>query len=188
MTKEKQQKNQQTKLKESDITKLIKDWAYQVHPKDVTLIRNNTTGILNGRGSLRKNPDSGHPDFHVIYHLAGIPITLFFEIKSPSGKVSDLQEKWHKTFDKRGIRTFVVRGVQDAENALLQIEEEFQSHIAYSYLGITRRNMRKGPKFKQIDKDHTEGVEKGKGTPEKDLTSATSKEAKIVSGSKQKTS
>lgn len=188
MTKEKQQKNQQTKLKESDITNLIKDWAYKVHPKDVTLIRNNTTGIPNGRGSLRKNPDSGHPDFHVIYHLAGIPITLFFEIKSPSGKVSELQEKWHKTFDKRGIRTFVVRGVQDAENALLQIEEEFQSHIAYSYLGITRRNMRKGPKFKQIDKDHTEGVEKGKGTPERDLTSATSKEAKIVSGSKQQNS
>ena len=115
MTKEKQQKNQQPKLKESDITNLIKDWAYKVHPKDITLIRNN--------------------------------------------------------------RTFVVRGVQDAENALLQIEEEFQSHIAYSYLGITRRNMRGGAK-----------VEKGKGTPERDLTSATSKEAKIVSGSKQKTS
>ena len=177
MTKERQQKKAQLKLKESHITKLIKDWAYKVHPKDITLIRNNTTGIPDGRGSLRKNPDSGHPDFHVIYHLAGIPITLFFEIKSPSGKVSDLQKKWHKTFDKRGIRTFVIRGVQDAENALLQIEKEFQSHIAFSYLGITRRNMRGGAK-----------VEKGKGTPERDLTSVTTKEAKIVSDSKQKTS
>ena len=141
------------------------------------MIRNNTTGIPDGKGALRKNPNSGHPDFHVIYHLAGIPITLFFEIKSPSGKVSELQKKWHKTFDKRGVRTFIVRDVQDAENALLEIEKEFQSHIAYSYLGITRRNMRGGAK-----------VAKGKGTPDRDLTSATSKEAKVVSGTKQKNS
>ena len=44
-------------------------------------------------------------------------------------------------------------------------------------MGISRTNMRGGAK-----------VQKGKGTPDRDLTSATPKEAKIVSGSKQKNS
>ena len=189
MMKEKQQKKAQLKLKESEVSNLIKDWAYKIHPKDVTLIRNNTTGIPNGRGSLRKNPESGHPDYHVIYHLAGIPITLFFEIKASDGRVQEHQKKWHETFEKRGIRTFVICSVEDAENALSRIEKEFQSHINYSFLGIPPKSMRGGVKFKElkINKENfTQGVESGKGTPPKDFSSFTRKEAKIVADTKQK--
>ena len=189
MTKEKPQKKVQLKLKESDITNQLKDWAYKIHPKDVTLIRNNTTGIPNGRGSLRKNPDSGHPDYHVIYHLAGIPITLFFEVKAPDGRVQAHQKKWHEAFDKRGIRTFIIKSIEDAENALIRIEKEFQTHINFSYLGIPRRNVSEGVKFRELKinkQNFTQGVETGKGTPEKDHTSATRKEAKIMADTKQK--
>ena len=161
MTKGKPQEKAQLKLKESDITKQLKDWAYKIHPRDVTLIRNNTTGIPNGRGSLRKNPDSGHPDYHVIYHLAGIPITLFFEVKAPDGRVQAHQKKWHETFEKRGVRTFIIKSIEDAEDALTEVEKQFQSHINYSFLGIPRKCMQK-----------ESTVIKGKGKPPRDLTSS----------------
>lgn len=124
--------------------------------------------------SFKKNPDSGHPDYHVIYHLAGIPITLFFEIKSPSGKVSDLQKSGTKPSTKE-VSEPSLSGTYKTQKTPYSKSKKSFSHIAFSYLGITRRNMRGGAK-----------VEKGKGTPERDLTSVTTKEAKIVSGSKQK--
>lgn len=67
-----------------------------------------------GRVSFSKSPIAGFPD------IAGIHHGMFFalEVKTSSGKVSDLQDAWLRDLNSAGGYACVVRSLADADHAL----------------------------------------------------------------------
>ena len=140
-------KKQYENLKtEQQVTKEILDWEMlrNAHSKkfdkqeEVKLYRYTTTGIPDGKGGLRKNPQAGAPDFIGIYLMAKIPVCFFFELKSAKGKQSEAQKKWEKECKRFGIPYYLVRSAAEAESSLASIHEKYQRKISWSYLGISR--------------------------------------------------
>lgn len=56
----------------------------------------------------------GIPDLLVIWTTGSHAEFGFLEIKTPKGKLSAAQERWHEMADRRGIRVRVARSIRDA--------------------------------------------------------------------------
>ena len=121
-------------MNEKQITEIIKEWS-KSH-KEITLIRFNTTGIPDGKGGFRKNSLAGAPDFIGIYMMADMPVSFFFEIKSPKGKQSDSQKKFEEASKKLGHHYYIIRSAQEAEDAIAEIHNKHRRKISWSFLGL----------------------------------------------------
>ena len=121
-------------MNEKQITEIIKEWS-KSH-KEITLIRFNTTGIPDGKGGFRKNSLKGAPDFIGIYMMADMPVSFFFEIKSPKGKQSESPKKFEEASKKLGHHYYVIRSAQEAEDAIAEIHNQHRRKISWSFLGL----------------------------------------------------
>jgi len=126
-------KKQTSTLKENekDVTKQVLDWV-SYHP-EITLLRFNTTGIpdKNVKGGLRKNPIAGAPDFIGVYMMAKIPISFYFEIKSPTGKQRDAQKSSNRQSKSKGTTT----SSSDLHKTLKRLSEKFTNSTVVESVG-----------------------------------------------------
>jgi len=93
-------------MRETDIEKKIKEYlklnGYKVW-------KNLTEGSRTGGSGRKKSPNKGIPDLSALKD----GITYYLEVKTPTGKVSEDQKKWHEEMYKHGAVVHVVTSVND---------------------------------------------------------------------------
>ena len=110
-------------MKETDIQRLIIEWGRLV--KKLSIWRINVQGM---RG--RKSTNLGMADLIAQYVFCGIPILIFFEVKTPKGKQGESQIEFEKLVKRDGGFYFLVTSVQEAQDALQKVERFLSSKIA----------------------------------------------------------
>jgi len=120
-------KNALFRTQEADVVRSIREWA-SYHP-EVLLLRLQTQGIPTADGRMRPNDMRGAADFVLQYSCCDIPVCVWMEAKSSRGKLSDAQKTFQEQVLRRGGYYFVVRSVQDAEDALAEVERQMRSVV-----------------------------------------------------------
>lgn len=110
-------------MKETDIQRLIIEWGRLV--KKLSIWRINVQGM---RG--RKSTNLGMADLIAQYVFCGIPILIFFEVKTPKGKQGESQIEFEKLVKRDGGFYFLVTSVQEAQDALQKVERFLSSKIS----------------------------------------------------------
>lgn len=110
-------------MKETDIQRLIIEWGRLV--KKLSIWRINVQGM---RG--RKSTNLGMADLVAQYVFCGIPVLIFFEVKTPKGKQGKSQKQFEELVKRDGGFYFLVTSVQDAQDALSKIERFLSSKIS----------------------------------------------------------
>ena len=110
-------------MKETDIQRLIIEWGRLV--KGMSVWRINVQGM---RG--RKSTNLGMADLVAQYVFCGIPILIFFEVKTPKGKQGESQKQFEEVVKKDGGFYFLVTSIQDAQDALQKVERFLSSKIS----------------------------------------------------------
>ena len=121
------------KVKESEanIQKAILDYA---RAKGITMRRMNVIGtpfVRNGITYFRKAPNVGMADIHCEYFVAGLPISVWLECKTKAGKLSPSQIKFRDGVNHYGGFYFVVRSIEDVEDALHHIIAKVGKNISW---------------------------------------------------------
>lgn len=91
-------------MSEQDIQRQIKKWL-ESKGAHVTKYNANGYGVV------------GHPDLFVSFPVAGIaiPLAFFVEVKTKTGKISMMQDIYHKKLKKANHLITVARSVEDIE-------------------------------------------------------------------------
>lgn len=95
----------------------------------------NTSGFYDTkRGVFRKNLSPflipGTPDIFCVFNIRDIPVAVFMEVKSSKGKQSENQKHFEQVVAHHGGFYYVVRSIEDAESALMNIKLRVQNAIA----------------------------------------------------------
>ena len=106
------------KVKESEanIQKAILDWGKVMR---IPMRRMNVIGTPTKDG-FRPAPNRGMADIHCEYFVAGLPISVWLECKTKAGKLSPSQRNFRDGVNHYGGFYFVVRSIEDVEDALFQ--------------------------------------------------------------------
>lgn len=100
-------------LSETQISRGIQD-AIEAMGLIVERLQSGTaTGLRGGRMRLAS---PGTPDLFV-----AVGGGLFLECKTPTGKLSENQLRWHRIARAHGVRVEVVRSVEDAVRVVLEM-------------------------------------------------------------------
>lgn len=110
-------------MRETDIQKLIIEWGRLV--KGMSVWRINVQGM---RG--RKSTNLGMADLVAQYVFCGIPVLIFFEVKTPKGRQGESQKQFEEIVKRDGGFYFLVTSVQDAQDALQKVERFLSSKIS----------------------------------------------------------
>ena len=119
------------KESEANIQKAILDWG---KVNKIPMRRMNVIGtpyVRNGITYFRKAPNVGMADIHCEYFVAGLPISVWLEFKTKAGKLSPSQVKFRDGVNRYGGFYFVVRSIDDVEDALHQIIAKVGKHISW---------------------------------------------------------
>jgi Holliday junction resolvase-like predicted endonuclease len=65
---------------------------------------------------------NGWPDLQI----HGLGITIFIEVKTPTGKVSELQKFRHKQIEERGFYVIITSSLTHLKNEFIRISEGIQ--------------------------------------------------------------
>jgi hypothetical protein len=100
------------KIKEADVVDVVKD-LLEIHQRRGNLFfRRVNMGASFMRGRMVKNSSKGFPDFLV--WIKGGPGGVGFEIKSPTGRQSEVQKEFETGLDSVGHDYFLVRSLEEA--------------------------------------------------------------------------
>ena len=100
------------KESESSIQKAILEWgAYQ---EGVSMFRMNVIGTPLPDGGFRPSPQRGVADLYCQLMVSGIPVGVWLEVKSKTGRLS----KHQKEFEKLVPLYYVCRSIEDAAAAI----------------------------------------------------------------------
>ena len=102
------------KESEANIQKTILDYG---KIKGIPMRRMNVIGTPTKDG-FRPAPNRGMADIHCEYFVAGLPISVWLECKTKRGKLSPSQRNFRDGVNHYGGFYFVVRSIDDVENAL----------------------------------------------------------------------
>ena len=102
---------------EAGIQKAILQWG--AYTEGVSMFRMNVMGIpIHGQpGKYRPAAEKGIADIYVQLMVWGIPVSCWLEVKARKGK----QQASQKEFEKRVKNYYLVRSVEDAAAAILQV-------------------------------------------------------------------
>ena len=102
-------------LKESEasIQKSILEWGKVMR---IPMRRMNVIGTPTKDG-FRPSPNKGMADIHCELIIAGIPVSVWLEVKNKRGKLSVSQETFREGVTSYGGFYFVVRSIEDVEKA-----------------------------------------------------------------------
>jgi len=113
------------KQSEANIQKAILDYG---KIKGIPMRRMNVIGTPTKDG-FRPSPNKGMADIHCEFFVAGLPISLWLEIKNKRGKLSQSQCNFRDDVNSYGGFYFVVRSIEDVEKALLEIKERIKNSL-----------------------------------------------------------
>ena len=101
------------KESEANIQKAILDWGKVMR---IPMRRMNVIGTPTKDG-FRPSPNKGMADIHCELIIAGIPVSVWLEVKNKRGKLSVSQETFREGVTSYGGFYFVVRSIEDVEKA-----------------------------------------------------------------------
>ena len=110
------------KQSEASIQKSILDYG---KIKGIPMRRMNVIGTPTKDG-FRPSPNKGMADIHCELLIAGIPVSVWLEVKNKRGKLSQSQCNFRDDVNSYGGFYFVVRSIEDVEKALLTIRERIK--------------------------------------------------------------
>ena len=102
------------KESEANIQKAILDWGKVMR---IPMRRMNVIGTPTKDG-FRPSPNKGMADIHCELIIAGIPVSVWLEVKNKRGKLSESQETFREGVNSYGGFYFVVRSIEDVEKVL----------------------------------------------------------------------
>lgn len=109
-------------MKESDVQRAILEY---LRYKRIFCFKNNTTGIYKpSTGSYIPSQSVGAPDIIAIVNCHNVGVMLGLEVKSPTGRLSPHQIIFKKNLEDNGAFYAVVRSIEDAEQAILNVQKE----------------------------------------------------------------
>lgn len=117
---------QKEKIIENDILKWLN---YQL---GAFAIKVNTTGFFDPKRKVfRKNHSAflipGTPDIFCVYTVIEIPVAVFLEVKSSTGRQSESQKHFEILVKHHGGFYFIVRSIDEVETALSQVRDRVKS-------------------------------------------------------------
>ena len=110
------------KVKESTIQKSILAWG---NAKRILMHRINVIGtpyVSNGKTYYRPAQNTGMADILCTYLVENIPVNIWLEVKTKTGKLSASQIAFKDTIGKYKGYYYVVRSIEDVEKVLKEVE------------------------------------------------------------------
>jgi len=112
--------NEKVKETEAQIQKAILQWgAY----KRILMHRINVIGTplhKAGKTIYRPSTNRGMADIHATVLVEGIPVSVWLEVKTKKGRISDNQKAFQESIEAAGGFYYVVRSIDDVDLAIQQ--------------------------------------------------------------------
>ena len=124
------------KQTEAQIQKSILDYGKL---KKIPMRRINVIGTpytINGKTYFRRSTNLGMSDIHAEFMIGGIPVSVWLEVKTSTGKLSSNQKQFRDGARSYGGFYFVVRSIDDVLEAF---DDVFSSAISQLNLKIKWR-------------------------------------------------
>ncbi len=109
-------------IKESDIQKSILSWG---NANRILMHRINVIGtpyLRHGKTYYRPAQNTGMADILCTHLIENIPVNIWLEVKTKTGKISPSQIAFRNTIEAYRAYYFVVRSIEDVESALSEVE------------------------------------------------------------------
>ena len=109
-------------IKESSIQKSILSWG---NANRILMHRINVIGtpyIRHRKTYYRPAQNTGMADILCIHLIENIPVNVWLEVKTKTGKLSPSQIAFKNTIEAYSGYYFIVRSIEDVESALKQVE------------------------------------------------------------------
>ena len=124
------------KQTEAQIQKAILDYGKL---KKIPMRRINVIGTpytINGKTYFRRSTNIGMADIHAEFMIGGIPVSVWLEVKTSTGKLSSNQKMFRDGVKSYGGFYFVVRSIDDVLEAF---DDVFSAAISQLNLKIKWR-------------------------------------------------
>ena len=116
---------------EAQIQKAILQWgAY----KKILMHRINVIGTplhKAGKTIYRPSTNKGMADIHATVLIGDIPVSVWLEVKTKKGRISENQKAFNDVIKSFGGFYFVVRSIEDVELALAEVRQETLQNIKH---------------------------------------------------------
>ena len=116
---------------EAQIQKAILQWGTY---KKILMHRINVIGTpvhkKDGSTGYRPSTNAGMADIHATIIIEDIPVSVWLEVKTKTGKQSPRQRQFQEAVEAAGGYYIVVRGIDDVDYALQQVRLDVWSSIA----------------------------------------------------------
>jgi len=112
--------NEKVKETEAQIQKAIMQWGQY---KKVLMHRINVIGTplhKAGKTIYRPSTNRGMADIHATVLVEGIPVSVWLEVKTKKGRISDNQKAFQESIEAAGGFYYVVRSIDDVDLAIQQ--------------------------------------------------------------------
>tara|TARA_E500000331_G_scaffold186505_1_gene179484 strand:+ start:701 stop:1144 length:444 start_codon:yes stop_codon:yes gene_type:complete len=113
-------------IKESQIQKAVMKY---LEAKGISAIRLNNIPVPLKSGGFRPVARRGLADCHVDMVIAGIPVSIWVEFKTPTGRLSEHQKEFRDSVHQYGGFYEVIRSIDDMEEAIARINNEIRDRI-----------------------------------------------------------
>jgi hypothetical protein len=114
---------------EAQIQKAIMQWGQY---KKVLMHRINVIGTplhKDGLTVYRPSTNRGMADIHATVFLVGIPVSVWLEVKTAKGKMSENQKLFRDSVQAAGGFYYVVRCIDDVESAVDEVKLKSMKNI-----------------------------------------------------------
>tara|TARA_R100001594_G_scaffold47145_2_gene80101 strand:+ start:380 stop:766 length:387 start_codon:yes stop_codon:yes gene_type:complete len=114
---------------EAGIQKGILQWGMF---KRITMHRINVIGtplLKGGRTIYRPSKNKGMADIHATLIVGGIPVSVWLEVKTKKGRLSENQKAFAAVIEDIGGFYYVVRSILDVELALAEVRQKTLRNI-----------------------------------------------------------
>ena len=112
--------NEKVKETEAQIQKAILQWGGY---KRILMHRINVIGTplhKAGKTIYRPSTNRGMADIHATVLVEGIPVSVWLEVKTKKGRISDNQKAFQESIEAAGGFYYVVRSIDDVDLAIQQ--------------------------------------------------------------------
>ena len=84
-----------------------------------------------GKTIYRPSTNKGMADIHATLIVGGIPVSVWLEVKTKKGRISENQKEFNEVIKSFGGFYYVVRSIEDVELALAEVRQETLQNIKH---------------------------------------------------------
>ena len=114
---------------EAQIQKAILQWGQY---KKILMHRINVIGTpihKPGKTVYRPSTNKGMADIHATLLVGDIPVSVWLEVKTAKGRMSENQKIFNDTVSAAGGFYYVVRSIDDVELVVAEVRQKTMQHI-----------------------------------------------------------